>query len=155
MEVFQDILSAIPEIIRPDATIFPMFILFVLSLIVLNRLIFKPTIGILEERDKQTVGLERQIARFEEHARIKRQEYEALLADAHALARNGRDEILKAADTQQKEIIDEARQEAEKYLEQVQREIAEQTGVAQSRLKEKARELAREISKRLLEKTAA
>lgn len=139
----------------PDLTIIPMWFVFMMSFFVLNHFIFKPTLKILAERRNKTIGLEKDVKNFEEKTEVNLREYGSLMVDANNLARNARDDILRAADSQQKEIVGEARQEAEQKINQIKAKISEQSGKAQQELQQNSQQLAQEIASKLMERKVA
>jgi len=139
----------------PDWTIIPMWFIFMACLFVLNRFVFRPTLNILSERKKKTIGLEKDVRYFEEQSEIKLKEYESLMMDANNLARNARDEILKAANGQQREINSEAKQEAEKQMAKVKDQIKHESTIARQNLKQYSDQLAQEIADKLIERKVA
>lgn len=140
--------------IFPDLTVFPLWVIFMLSLWVLNHFVFKPTLAILAERRKRTTGLEKEVAYFQEQAELKSKKYELLMAEAGRMARADREQILKAAGLEQKQLITEARQKVESELVQIKDQIREQTHVARQNLRLSAESLSEQIVKKLISEQA-
>ncbi len=135
--------------LTPDLTIFPMWLIFMSSLIVLNYLVFKPSLRILKERDQRTVGMAKDAQYFNQQTQIKAKEYEAIITEARNNARKERDEILKVAAVKQKQIISAARDEAEKHLKGVKTEIAGESAQARLTIRGQAQNLSDEIVRKL------
>lgn len=140
--------------IFPDLTVFPLWVIFMLSLLVLNHFVFKPTLAILAERRKRTTGLEKEVAYFREQAELKSKKYESLMAEAGRMARADREQILKAAGLEQKQLITEARQKVESDLVQIKDQIREQTHVVRQNLRLSAESLSEQIVKKLISEQA-
>ena len=143
------------EDLYPNLTAIPVWIIFMLSVFTLNTLVFKPTLQILEARHSKTVGLDKEVAYFKEQTEVKFKEYEVLMNEARNLARISRDEILKAADNEQSEIIKIARDESESTLNKIKDKIDAEYKTAQSGLKSDAVKLSEEIVEKLLERKVA
>lgn len=139
----------------PNSTILPMWGIFIASFLVLYTLVFKPTLKILSERAKLTVGLQKDAAYFTEQALIKLKEYEALMAEARSVARSKRDEILAMAQQEHKQIISQAREESDHYLDGAKNEIAKQSAEARMNLKAESEKLASAIVTKLTERKVA
>lgn len=132
-----------------------MWFIFITSLLVLNHLVFKPTLKILNERHKRTVGFEKDAKYYSEQSAIKLKEYESLMADARNLAREARENILKSATGHQREIISEARNIAENELALIKKQISEETRIAREKLSQESESLATEIASQLIQRKVA
>lgn len=139
----------------PDWTIVPMWFVFISTILVLNTLVFKPTLKILAERRKRTEGSDKEVKHFSESTQVKLKEYEALMMEARTVARGARDEILKQADLQQKEIVNAARAQADKSMSVAKTQIQKETETARSELKTIATELAQSIKNKIVERKVA
>ncbi len=136
--------------LMPDLTIVPMWFLFIMSFVVLNQWVFKPTLKILKEREKLTVGHRHHAQENIHKAQAKLKTYETVLNEARQQGRKMREELIKKAQDEQKEALLLARQKAEsittKFKNDLEREI---TGVRQN-LKTESETLADEIVKKLV-----
>jgi F-type H+-transporting ATPase subunit b len=107
-----------------DISILYQVVLFLLLWLILSKLLFKPYLGLLEERERRTTGAQHDSADLEhEGAQLKRQ-YEEKIAQAQAAAYAAKDVILQDARKQREAILSQAREEASKTLDQVRRDIA-------------------------------
>ena len=107
-----------------DISILYQVILFVLLWLILSKLLFKPYLSLLEERERRTTGAQHDSADLEhEGAQLKRQ-YEEKIAQAQAAAYAAKDVILQDARKQREAILSQAREEASKTLDQIRRDIA-------------------------------
>ncbi|MBF0105845.1 MAG: ATP synthase F0 subunit B [Deltaproteobacteria bacterium] len=139
----------------PDKTIIPMWFIFITAMLSLNHLVFKPTLLVLKERKKRTIGLETEAKDLRELTDTKLREYETQMAAAKNQARLARDEILKTASLKEKQVISAAREFAEKQLTEVKAQIANEALKAQQNLKNEAEKLAEQIATQLLHREAA
>jgi F-type H+-transporting ATPase subunit b len=107
-----------------DISILYQVVLFVLLWLILSKLLFKPYLGLLEERERRTTGAQHDSADLEdEGARLKMQ-YEEKIAQAQAAAYAAKEAIIREARQQRETILSQARDEASKSLQQVRTDIA-------------------------------
>jgi F-type H+-transporting ATPase subunit b len=107
-----------------DISILYQVILFVVLWMILSKVLFKPYVSLLDEREHKTTGAQHDSADLEyEGARLKRQ-YEEKIAQAEAAAYAAKDAILQDARQQRERILGQAREDASKSLEQVRRDVA-------------------------------
>lgn len=139
----------------PNWTTLPVWVFFILSVVTLNGLVFKPTLRILAARRRKTGGLQQEVESFKEQTAVKMKEYEALMAEARTLARSGREEILREAEAQQAAILKQARAQAEAVMAKMQAEIATEALAAKEKLRQGASSLAVTIAEKLLERKVA
>ncbi len=113
---------------------------FVLLLIILHRLAYKPILGILEKRAdtidkslKQAKKIEEELQRTEEDRKKEmkkaREEYRALVAEAEETGKQKKKEITEEARRKTEEIVarakEEIRSEKEKSVRAARQEIAD------------------------------
>ena len=141
------------NIIQPDGSLVFVLVLFIIFVFVLNRILFKPIGRVLDERETLTEG-----ARTEARAATRR--YQAELADYEARIRQARAESYKrleqqraAALEQRRQLINEAKADANKQIEQAKQEIAGQAAGARAALEVESRQIAAQISRSVLGRT--
>ena len=113
---------------------------FVLLLVILHRLAYKPILGMLEKRAdtidkslKQAKKIEEELQRTEEDRKKEmkkaREEYRALVAEAEEIGKQKKEEMTKEARKKTEEIItrakEEIRNEKEKSVREARQEIAD------------------------------
>ena len=113
---------------------------FVLLLIILHRLAYKPILGMLEKRAdtidkslKQAKKIEEELQKTEADRRKEmkkaREEYRALIAEAEKTGKQKKEEMTKEARRKTEEIIarakEEIRNEKEKSVREARQEIAD------------------------------
>lgn len=134
----------------PDWTVGPMWFVFIVALLVLNTFVFKPTLALLAERRKHSVGLHREAQSLQEKAETQLKDYEALMGQARASARAARETVLKTADSEQKQVIAKAREQAEQTLTGVKSQISAESAMAGRQLAVMARDLAQQLVQKLV-----
>lgn len=134
----------------PDWTVGPMWFVFISALLVLNTFVFKPTLALLAERRKHSVDLRKQAESLQQKAENQLKDYEALMGQARASARAARETVLKTADSEQKQVIAKAREQAEQTLSGVKAQIGAESAMAGHQLTVMARDLAQQLVQKLV-----
>lgn len=132
-----------------------MFGLFLATLLVLNVYIFKPTLAILKEREHRLKGMAQEAEFFLKQHEHKCEAYKNLMGEAKILARQKREEILKLAEIEQREILTEATHAAETFIQDAKANISKQTKEASLHLKTSAESLANGMVEKLLKRQVA
>jgi F-type H+-transporting ATPase subunit b len=122
----------------------------VVFLILMNKILFKPLVQLMEARDK---GIRDDL---EEATRLRQQADSALTTYESALGTARRDmaeqavAVQRAMDAKQREQIEQARHEANTLVANAQATIAQETQEARTRLLSEARALARLVVAKLM-----
>lgn len=130
-------------------------LIFLSSLAVLNFFVFKPTLEILREREKRLSGMTKEAKIFEAKTHQKFEAYNKLMDEARLVARRAREDILRTAETQQKEVINQARSVSEGVISSAKQSMTAQTNEARFKLRQTAQELAKNMVDRILKRKAA
>jgi F-type H+-transporting ATPase subunit b len=138
----------------PNQTIIYMWLIFMASYWVLSRFVFKPTIPIINERYKRTEGLVHETKVLSEKVAKLQAEYATLMEETRQEARQVREEIVQAAETEAKEIIAQTRQASEKTISKAKSEIAGEVSVALVQVARMSEELASQMSDKITKKVA-
>ena len=141
------------NIIQPNASLFLVFVLFIIFVFVLNRILFRPIGRVLDEREALTEGATNE-------ARAAARRYQAELASYEASIRQARGESYRrleqdraAALEERKRLIDEAKQKAADEIDLAKSEIANQAALARASLEAESRQIAERISRTVLGRT--
>jgi F-type H+-transporting ATPase subunit b len=100
--------------------------LFLVILVVLNKIAFRPYLILLEERERKTTGAQYDLAELEREGTSLRALYEDKIKQAEAAGYAAKEAILQEARQQREAVLNQARQEAMGILEGVRRELASQ-----------------------------
>ncbi len=138
--------------LAPNLTIFPMWFLFVVVLVVLNRWVFQPTLALLDERKNQTERQEQNAQHLLEETQKRLASYEEAILQARNRAAVERERIVNEAHEQEKAIIDQARSDTEKVLDDIKTKVEGEKGGAILKLRQEAQGLARSIVDKVLER---
>jgi F-type H+-transporting ATPase subunit b len=110
--------------INIDISIVYQMVLFVVLWVILSKILFKPYLSLLEERERKTTGAQHDSADLEhEGARLKSQ-YEEKIARAQAAGYAAKEAILQDGRQQRETILGQAREQAARTLSQVRQEVA-------------------------------
>jgi F-type H+-transporting ATPase subunit b len=124
--------------------------LFLLLIGPTNRLIFKPLLRVLDEREARTAGTRARAARLEEEAREVLERYEREIAKTREETERLRRAALERGRGESQELTGAARGAAEQTLEQARGELAGALDSARRVLRAQSQELAREAAARVL-----
>ena len=109
-----------------DYTIVYQIILFVALWVVLSKVLFRPYLNLLEERERRTVGTEDLSTDLEHEGARLRAQYEEQITQAQAAGYAAKEAILQAARQERERVLARAREEAMGVLEGVRREVENQ-----------------------------
>lgn len=151
----QELLESLPEPMQLNGSLFVIAILFLVLLIILNTLIFKPLIAVLQERRR----------RIEEGAEAQRTSmksveesvaaYQNRLLEARRSAQKKRNNILKESEMVRDEIVSAAREQGFAMVQAAATEIDQQILKTRDSLKKEAEEIARKIVASVLTRTVS
>jgi F-type H+-transporting ATPase subunit b len=137
--------------LTPDpAILIADIVVFLLLVYPTSRLVLRPIVRIIEDREKRSEGALAGAESFSREAVELRRELEARLREAHASAQSRRGEILAEAEESQRQSLERARGDAGRIVESVRSSVAEDLSAARTSLAHEARTLAREAASRIL-----
>ena len=126
---------------------------FILLMILLTRLLYRPLMSKMDERTqaiKKSLE-EAQAARAE--AQREREEHAAKIQAAHAEAQAIRATALKEAADEQRRLLDAAREEANRLVAGAKAEMAQDVRRARQELRQEVSDLAVQVAERLIKKS--
>jgi F-type H+-transporting ATPase subunit b len=126
---------------------------FLVVLVGLHFIIFKPMLQILREREKRIVHDRREAEAMQDDVHQKMDELEGRLADARAQANAERRQLREEIRERSEEILGEAREEADRIVDQARAEIGREREAAQRTLAEESETLAREVATSVIGRT--
>jgi len=134
----------------PDYTIIIQIITFLVLIYILNILLYKPILSIIERRKKQLEELENEIKLFNESVDKRAAEYEEKLKLAKANASEFKKEIIKEGTDQAKAIVDAVRNEIPLLNQEFEQKMNKEMEAARRILASQSRKLSLEISHKVL-----
>lgn len=139
--------------INPDKSLIVQMINFLILLVILHRLLYKPLLAKMEERTvaiKQSLD-EAQAARAE--AARAHEENEARLRAAHAEAAAIRAQALTEAAEEQRRLVEGARAEAERLVQQAKAQTEAEIRRAREELRREVADLATAVAEKLVRRS--
>jgi F-type H+-transporting ATPase subunit b len=122
----------------------------IVFLILMNKILFKPLLQLLDARDKSIRDNLDQAARLRQEAESALTGYESALDNARRDLTEQAAAVQRAMDAKQREQIEQARTEAHTLVAEAQATISRETQEAHGRLAETARDLAQLVVVKLL-----
>jgi len=119
-----------------NATLVLQVINFLVLIWILNRILFKPILKIMEEREKHIASIQTQMNRLRTESEEKAAEIEHQMRQARKKAAAHRDELRDQAAAQAHDLIQRAGAEARDHIHQVQTEMNNQMAEARKSLAE-------------------
>lgn len=133
----------------PDFTLVVQMVIFLAMVFILNLLLYKPILSIIDRRKKQLEESENEIKLFNESVENKAAEYEEKLKQAKLRASEQKKEIIQEGVNQAKNIVDAVRNEipviAREFQQKMDKEIDKANAVLNGRYKDLSLEIARKI----------
>lgn len=133
-----------------DATFFIQVINFLILIAVLNWLLVKPTLRVLEERRVRVEGSEEEARRLTAEADKNIEEYERGLAEARIDAGKQKERIRAEGLERENEIIRAAREQSRKTVEDMKQRIEKEAHEASSVMKNEVKALSAQIAEKVL-----
>ena len=138
-----------------DLSVVYQIVLFLVLWFVLSKVLFRPYLNLLEEREGQTAGARQVTADLErEGARLKAQ-YEEQIAQAQAAGGLAKESIVQEARQRREQVLRQARQEATATLEHTRREVASQMARDRQLAAAEAATVARQMASKILGRNLA
>lgn len=139
MHIFPDIKIILLQLI-------PFFVL----MIALNALVFQPMLNYLEERRKRIEGVGERAKTMGSSSEAKAKEIETRMAAARTSVAETRARILRDAQNQDRQIMEQARKSAEATAETFRRELEQTRTTESASLRKDVDALGSEIASRVL-----
>ena len=123
---------------------------FLLLIFILNILLFKPILGMIDKRKKQFEDSEAEVRRLQETVERKMADYEEKLRQAKAAAVEQKNEIIRQGAEEAKAAIDAVREQIPGMMEEFQARMDAEIGAARTILAERSTQLSIEIAEKVL-----
>jgi F-type H+-transporting ATPase subunit b len=133
-----------------NSTVFIQIINFLALIFILNVLLYKPILQIMERRKGIFDSAEEEIKRLQETIDRKMAEYEAKIAQAKSEAMTQRGEIQKEGAEKGKEILDGARAEIQKMMDDFNVRLTQEVEGARTVLRGHSEKISKEIAEKVL-----
>ena len=134
----------------PDLTLFVQMATFIALIFILNYLLYKPILSIIDRRKKQMDELESEIKLFNDSVNKKAAEYDEKLNKAKTSASDLKKEIIGEGTAQAKSIVDAVRNEIPLMSQEFQKRMDAEMQAARQILEGQSRKLSLEIAEKVL-----
>jgi F-type H+-transporting ATPase subunit b len=137
-------------VINLDITFIIQIVNFLVLMLVLNILLYKPVRKILADRAAEIAGGHEKAAAVDRDVQEKMAEYETRLREAKIKASEERGILKKAALAEESTLLEIARKEATDSVNSLKGKVAKEAAEAREYLKEQTRSLSLEICEKVL-----
>jgi len=137
-----------------DSSIIPAIIIFLVLIMVLNWLLFRPLQRIQAERESRTTGLMSEAQAKMDHQLDLFNEYQATIKNARLEAYRQQEQLRNDAMKKRAEVLGNARTAGERMIQDSRASILSQVESAKRQLDREAQELARGITSSILGRSA-
>ena len=138
-----------------DYTVGYQIILYLILLVILSKVLFRPYLTLLEERERKTVGAHRETTELEHEGERLKAEYEEKIAQAQAAGNAAKETILKEAQQLRENLLARAREEASSALERVRQEVQNQMQKEKQLATAEVAHIARDMVSKILGRNVA
>jgi F-type H+-transporting ATPase subunit b len=133
-----------------DYSVVYQIVLFLIVWLILSKVLFRPYLGLLEERERRTLGTQHDSTDLEHEGARLRAQYEEKIAQAQAAGYAAKEAILQEARQQRERVLNQAREEAMGMLEGVRREVESQIQKERQFAAAEVRTIAQEMASKIL-----
>ncbi|HWP93617.1 MAG TPA: ATP synthase F0 subunit B [Thermodesulfobacteriota bacterium] len=144
--------NAAEDILSVDKTVVIQMVIFLASIFILNSLLFKPLLGLVDKREQLTTGTIEEAKKLEEKVGQIIEEYNSKLNEARARALEERNETRRQAQVLHEEMIKKAREEAQALLEEAKHKLELETSEIKGKIRSDVETIARDMASRILGK---
>ena len=140
------------DLLSVNKTVFIQIVLFLIAIYILNKLVFKPFLNLMDRRDKLTRGAIEEAKELEEKVVHIIKEYDSKLAEARVLAIEERNKIVHEGQTAAEGILARAREETTELLKDAKSKLEADTQEIKNKVKSDVHAIAKDIASRVLGK---
>jgi len=144
--------AASEDLLSVNYTVFIQIVIFLIAIFILNKLVFKPFINLVDRRDKLTRGAIEEAHELEDKVKALIKEYDVKLNEARALAIEERNKIILEGQNVAGEIISKAREETGAVLEEAKTKLEADTKEIKESIKGDIDGLAEDVASKVLGK---
>ena len=123
---------------------------FLVLIFILNILLYKPILGMIDRRKKQFEDSDAEIRRLQDTVEQKMADYEEKLRQAKAAAVEQKNEIIRQGADEAKTVIDAVRAQVPGMMEEFQTRMDSEIGAARKILTDHSAQLSVEIAEKVL-----
>jgi len=133
-----------------DYSVVYQIVLFLGLSVILNKVLFRPYLNLLEERERKTTGAQHDSTDLEREGARLRAQYEEKIAQAQAAGYATKEVIVQEARQQREKLLTQARDEATSMLAAVRQDVETQLQKDQQLIAAEVKTVAREMASKIL-----
>jgi F-type H+-transporting ATPase subunit b len=137
-----------------DWSIVPAILIFIVTIIALNYLLFRPVLKVQAERERRTSGLMAQTRKDLDHHLQLFDQYQATIKNARMEGYRSIEKARSEAMITRDGLLQRGRDAAEQLLAQARTEVQQQIVAAKAQLGAEAQDIARRIASTILQRSA-
>ncbi len=138
----------------PNATLPILLALFLTVLFILNRLVFRPTISLIEARHYETEKLSEKIAGLSQDTHRLLETYQRKIEEARLLASEEREKLILKGREKERDLFSQVRGENEAFLSEFRANLSQEKKEAELKLKQYVQDLAKDMVAKVLKSVA-
>jgi F-type H+-transporting ATPase subunit b len=123
---------------------------FLVLMLLLNLILYKPVRKLMTDRDAEVCGARERIAAVDREVEHKMALYEQKLREVKVRAGDEKNIVIKEARTREAEVTEKARQEAQEHIATIRKKVAVEAEASRQFLREQAQVLSVEICEKVL-----
>lgn len=126
------------------------FVNFIILLMILNKILYRPLMNIIAERRGTIEGSYDRAKSLEADIEDKMQRYQQQLSEAKLAANDERNKLRKTATEEETKILSEAQGKASSRLQAIKAQVGDEAAAASKKLKSEAQSLGTQIATKIL-----
>jgi len=138
-----------------DYSVVYQIVIFLLLWIILSKLLFRPYLNLLDQRERRTTGAQHDSTDLQHEGARLRAQYEEKIAQAQAAGYAAKEAILQEARQQREKVLTQVREDTMRILEEVRRELASQVQRERQVVADEVRTIAQEMASKILGRNVA
>jgi len=136
--------------LTPNLTLIIQMVIFLVLMVALDKILFKPMMRVINERKARTVGRREAAANASTKADTIWEDYQKGLASARSQADASRMEIIREAEGRRQEITDAALKEAEATVAKLRADIRSEAEKASDKVKAEVDSMAKAMAEKIM-----
>ena len=137
-----------------NLTIVIQVVQFLLLLFILNRFLFRPTINLIEEREKKIITWKEETKNFHESMQARLQSYENQIVEAKVDAQAQQELVTEELQKEEDKKLEAVSDEAVGTVASTREKMQEETELLRGQLREQAEEMSQLLAEKVLGRKA-
>jgi len=137
-------------LINLNPTLLVQLAVFLVLMFLLNRILFRPMVRVLDERHDRTAGRREKAAQLDAEAESMLASYQARVQEARAEADRARMALVRQGEAERQKLLDAAAADAEKTVATIRARVRSEAADARKDLHQEADRLAAAAATRIL-----